>query len=225
MMSLEARKPLVGHVPHLPQEAHTLSEVFSDKAVDAAAVGFVLTRLPRHQAPVLWVQDRVSRKEAGRPCLAGIGPERPVILMNVSRATDVLWAMEEGVRCKALSAVIGEIWGVPRALDFTATKRLALRSEAAGVPCWLIRRAASPDLSAARDRWRVCSRPAIPHPHDPQAPGLPRWSVDLFRSRRSKPGQWVATYDRASDRVDFAAPVRDGSLAEREGAARHAVAG
>ncbi|MEL7259224.1 MAG: hypothetical protein AAFN80_15530 [Pseudomonadota bacterium] len=138
-------------------------------------------------------------------------------MVSLSRAADVLWAMEDGLRCKALGAVIGEVWGDPAALDFTATKRLAIRSEAAGVPCWLIRRAASANLSAARERWRISSLPSTNHPHDAQSPGLPRWSLDLFRSRRVKPGRWVATYDRAADRLDITSPICDGTLAPGDG--------
>jgi protein ImuA len=181
-------------------------------------VGFALARLPRKDAPVLWVQDRLSRKEAGRPMLAAMRTRRPVIMVDVSRAADVLWAMEDGLRCRSLAAVIGEVWGDPPALDFTATKRLAMRAEAADVACWLIRRAASPDLSAARDRWRIKSLPSAPHLHDPQAPGAARWALNLFRSRRTKPGQWVATYDRSTDRIDYAVPVRDRTLDEGDGA-------
>ncbi|MEL6519208.1 MAG: hypothetical protein AAFN63_19295 [Pseudomonadota bacterium] len=204
---------------------HTLAEVFPTHPTDASAVGFALSRLPRTHAPILWVQDRLSRKEAGRPALAGLPANHPIIMVDLSRAADVLWAMEDGLRCRALGAVIGEIWGDPPALDFTATKRLALRAEAADVSCWLIRRAASPDLSAARDRWRVASLPSAPHPHDAQAPGSPRWALDLFRSRRSKPGQWVATYDRAADRVDLAPPARDRAVEPGDGTAGRRAAG
>lgn len=225
MGSLRVQQRLAGQADRPGPMVHTLSEAFPNAATDAAAVGFVIARLPRTIAPILWVQDRLSRKEAGRPYLAGIGADRHLIMVDLSRAADVLWAMEDGLRCKALGGVIGEVWGDPAALDFTATKRLAMRSEAADVPCWLIRRAASPDLSAARERWRIASLPATPHPHDIQAPGLPRWSLDLFRSRRSKPGQWVATYDGAADRLDLSAPVRDGTLEPRDGAARQHAAG
>lgn len=202
-----------------------MSEVFPDMATDAGAVGFVLANLPPKAAPVLWVQDHLSRKETGVPYLPGIGTKHPIIQVNVSRAVDVLWAMEEGLRCQSLTAVIGEVWGDPQALDFTATKRLVMRAEAAEVPCWLVRRAASPDLSAARDRWRVSSLPSASHPHDPQAPGAPRWQVELFRSRNRPPGTWVATYDRAADHLNLSAPVRDGAVAARDGAAGQRAAG
>lgn len=225
MGSLRMQEKLAGQGQTPALVTHTLSEAFSDMATDASVVGFVLSRLPRTDAPILWVQDRLSRKEAGYPSLAGIGVRRPVIMVDVSRAADVLWAMEDGLRCRALGAVIGEIWGDPASLDFTATKRLAMRAEAADVPCWLIRRAASPDLSAARDRWRVGALPSAPHPHDPQAPGQPRWSLDLFRSRRVQPGKWVGTYDGTADRLNLTAALRDGTLAARDGTAGQRAAG
>ena len=222
---LRMEKGLAGQGERPAVMPHTLSEVFPQAPADAGATGFLLSRLPRTQAPILWVQDRISRKEAGRPALAGIGLMRPVIMVDLSRAADVLWAMEDGLRCRSLGAVVGEVWGDPPALDFTATKRLAMRAEAGDVACWLVRRAASPDLSAARDRWRITSLPSAAHPHDAQSPGDPRWALDLFRSRRSKPGQWVATYERASHRLDLVAAIADGAVDPRDGAAGQRAAG
>ena len=201
----------------MPRPPALLSEIFVASIADAGAVGFVLSRLGPGAAPILWVQDKLSRKEAGRPYLPGLGRAQPVLLVEVARPADVLMAMEDGLRCKSLMAVIGEIWGAPPALDFTATKRLALRSEAGNVPCWLIRRAAHPDLSAARDRWRVASLPSAANPDDAAAPGDPRWRIELFRSRRAQPGEWVARYDRASGRLDLSAPFRNGALAKGDG--------
>jgi protein ImuA len=195
----------------------TLSEAFVADAADPAAIGFALAGLPQGQRPVLWVQDRLSRRESGFPSLAGMNAQRPVIALHLSRAADVLWAMEEGLRCPALAGVIGEIWGDPAALDFTATKRLALRAEAVGLPCWLIRRAAQPNLSAARARWQIGSLPSAANPDDPQAPGAPRWMLDLFRARGSRPARWVAQYDRAADRVDLVSALGDGPLAADDG--------
>ncbi|MBR2656628.1 MAG: hypothetical protein IKD58_09090 [Loktanella sp.] len=222
---LRMQKTPQGVPPQVGLARFTLSEAFVETAADAAALGFALARLPRRQRPLLWVQDRLSRKETGYPYIAGIGTQCPVIMVNLSRAADVLWAMEEGLRCRSLGGVIGEIWGDPAVLDFTATKRLALRAEAAGVSCWLIRRAAHPNLSAARDRWRIGALPSAPHPHDPQAPGAPRWAVELFRSRHAKPGAWVATYDRAADRVDLVAATGDGTLDAGDGTAGRRATG
>lgn len=176
----------------------TLSELFSETGVDGAVTGFVcaqLTGLAVSGKPVLWVQDRVSLRESGRPCLAGLPPGLRIVHVQVNRAVDVLWAMEEGLHCSGLCAVLGEVWGDPPALDFTATKRLAIRAEAREIPALLIRRAANADLSAARMRWRLASLPARTDPDDMRAPGAPLWRADLFRARGRTPGQWVARHD------------------------------
>ena len=196
----------------------TLSDVFATHATDPAATAFVLAHLRHKTRAVLCVQDHISAKEAGRFYLPGLKQSWPLIQVNVSHARDVLFTMEEGLRCREIAAVVGEVWGDPKVLDFTASKRLMMRSEAGGVPCWLIRRNATASLSAARDRWRISSLPSLRHPHDAGAPGDPRWQAELFRSRRRKPGQWVVSYDRASDRLDFSAPIRDGAVAEDNGA-------
>lgn len=203
----------------------TLCEVFSAAASDGSGSAFALSMLPKRAGPLFWVQDSLSAKEAGRPYLPGLKMDRPLIHITLSRAADVLWAMEEALGCATLGAVIGELWGAPPSLDFTATRRLAMRAEAGNLPCWLIRHAATPDLSAARSRWRITSLPSETHPHDGQAPGNPRWKVDLFRSRQTPPGTWVATHDRAADRISFSATFRDGAVAEADATAGQRAAG
>jgi len=175
----------------------TLSEVFADSAADAGVTGFVMAQL--HHAndsdkPVLWIQDRLSRREAGRPYLRGLGLRISILYVAVSKPVDALWAIEEGLGCSGLSAVVGEIWGDPQSLDFTATKRIALRAEARDTPTWIMRRAATPNLSAARMRWRVSSLPSALEPDDQRSPGAPLWKAELFRARWDTPGEWVASY-------------------------------
>jgi protein ImuA len=183
----------------LPSGEGTLSEVFASGSRDCAATGFVLAQVARTALPVLWVQDRLTRQEAGSPYLPGI--RHPILRVDLSRPRDVLIALEEGLRCGALAAVVGEIWGDAPALDFTASRRLALRAEAGGRACWLIRRGTPAGLSAARHRWRLSSLPSPPLPDDPAAPGDPLWLADLFRARAMPPARWVLRYDRAAHRL------------------------
>lgn len=202
--------PLVPPDPARP----TLSEVWAPP-FDGAAVGFVLAALgpaadPASPKPILWVQERLSATEAGRPY--GTFSARPAIHVRTSRVSDALAAMEMGLSCPSLCAVVGEIWGPAPRLDFTATKRLALRAEASGIPCWLIRRAAEPALSAARERWRVTALPSMPDPFDPRAPGAPRWRAELFRSRAGRPSIWIAGHDHPEDRLDLVAAVGDRAM-------------
>ena len=69
--------------------------------------------------------------ESGRVHPPGL-PAHDLIHVEARDARDALWAMEEGLRCAALSCVIGELWGDPAALDFTATRRLAVAAERIG---------------------------------------------------------------------------------------------
>lgn len=197
-----------------PRQA-TLAEVFPDTAVDGAAPGFVIAHIPAKAGPVLWIQDRQSLRETGRPYLAGMTHPPDMLCLTVSRAVDVLWAMEQGLGTAGLSAVVGEVWGDPPTLDFTASKRLALRSEAHNVPAWLIRRAGSADLSAARERWRLASLPSLPNSADMRSPGTPQWRADLFRARWQTPGQWVVRYDPATHSMAFDHAVNRGTAPQQ----------
>ena len=142
---------------------------------------------------VLWVQEKRAAQLAGRPCHAGLPPEIRHRVIHVLAPTpqDALFALEEGVRCREIAFVIGEIAGNPRSLDFTASRRLTLAAERHGVPLWLVRLDAEHDLSSARMRWDVAASPSAEHGWNPQAPGAARWQGELFRSRRHAPGTYL----------------------------------
>ena len=122
----------------MPQPANpTLSEIFAAHPRDGGWAGFLLAQIDTSK-PLLWVQERMAILESGRVHPPGL-PTQNLVHVEARDARDALWAMEEGVRCSSLSAVIGELWGDPKALDFTATRRLAVASERSGTPCWLVR--------------------------------------------------------------------------------------
>lgn len=142
---------------------------------------------------ILWVQDAAARRLGGRPYRPGLPEALRHRLIHVAAKTaeDALFALEEGMRCRDLSCVIGEVVGNPRALSFTASRRLSLMAEKHGVPLFLIRLDAEHDLSSARMRWDVASFPSAPPLWNPAAPGHATWRAQLFRARRHAPGEWV----------------------------------
>ena len=201
----------VGERWHLPAPSSpTLSELFAAHPRDGGWAGFLLAQVdPRR--PLLWVQERMAILESGRIYPPGLA--MPDLLHVEARdARDALWAMEEGVRCSALSGVIGELWGDPRVLDFTATRRLAVAAERSGTPCWLVRLGGSANLSGARMRWRIGSAPSLINRLDPRAPGLPAWDAELFRARGMPPGRWSLFGE--ADRVHLVAAAGDRALGE-----------
>jgi protein ImuA len=191
----------------------TLAEVFAAPAAASAAAALALANHSVEGAdrPLLWVQDRLSRIETGAPYGPALG--RPFLHVAAHQPALTLAAMEEGLRSGAVAAVLGEIWGEPAVADFTATRRLAMRAEASGTPCWLIRHAAAPALSAARLRLRVAPWPSAPHPDDPQAPGDPCWRVTQFRARGARTGDWVIRHDPKTHHLHILAALSDGHAA------------
>lgn len=149
--------------------------------------------------PFLWVQDKAALRLSGRPYLPGLPTDLRHRLIHVAATTpeDALFALEEGLRCRDMAFVIGEMGGNPRALDFTASRRLSLAAEKHGVPLWLVRLDARRDLGAARMRWEVVPAPS-PRPRwNVQAPGAATWRADLFRAHTFHPGQWTLRDDDA----------------------------
>ena len=196
---------------HLPVSPNpTLSELFAAHPRDGGWAGFLLAQLAADK-PLLWVQDRMAILESGRVHPPGL-PSQDLIHVETRDARDALWAMEEGVRCAALSAVVGEIWGDPKVLDFTATRRLAVASERSGTPCWLVRLGGTANLSGARMRWRIASAPSLLNDLDPRAPGAAAWDAELFRARGFPPGRWTITHE--ADRFHLVAAFGDRALGE-----------
>lgn len=141
----------------------------------------------------LWVQDREALRRTGRPYRPGLPRALRHRLIHVAAdsAADALFALEEGLRCRELAFVIGEIAGNPRALSFTAHRRLSLAAQRHGVPLWLVRLDAARDLSSARMRWQAMTAPSPLPRWNAHAPGAPRWRAELLRARRHPPGEWV----------------------------------
>ncbi len=152
---------------------------------------------------VLWVQDRAAIRQGGRPCLAGLPQDLAHRLIHVAAATpeDALFALEEGLKCRDIACVIGEIAGNPRALSFTASRRLSLTAEKHGVRLWLVRLDAAPDLSSARMRWQARAAPSAAPRWDAAAPGPATWHAELFRARTHVPGQWSLSDDAGTLRL------------------------
>jgi len=176
--------------------APTLAELFAVHPRDGGWAGFLLAQITTDK-PLLWVQDRMAILESGRIYPPGL-PTQNLIHVEARDARDALWAMEEGLRCSGLACVIGELWGDPLALDFTATRRLAVAAERSGVAACLIRLGGHANLSGARMRWRIASASSLANPLDPRAPGPPAWDAELFRARSMPPGRWTIAHDEGA---------------------------
>jgi len=179
-----------------------------DGATAAAFVAGILARLLPPQR-VLWC---LTAEDLYGPGLAacGLSPER-LILMQGRNDKDVLWAMEEGLRSKALAAVVGEV----AALSLSTSRRLQLAAENSGITALALRRWRNADMArrqrrapnAAVTRWRIKALPS--ETADEPGVGKPRWHVELWRCRGGVPAEWMVEACDATGHVALAAALAD----------------
>lgn len=172
----------------------------------AAASGFVLgltaSLSAKMKRGILWIAEGMSLLESGAPYGPGIddfglAPERLVSVAG-AQSRDVLWAMEEGLRCGGIGAVIAEVRG-RGSIDLVAARRLSLAAGERGNLGLLLRTAHDPAPSAAVTRWIV--EPAASAAQDV---GTPRLSLHLVRNRRGSPGAWTVEWNRVERRFELA---------------------
>ena len=155
---------------------------------DGAALGFAAGLLGRFAAAragtLLWCRRGGGPGDAlpYAPALtAWIDPAR-LLVVTVQRDEDLFWAMEEGLRCKGLAAVLGET----RAADPTAGRRLSLAAEKSGLPALLLRAQPAPAQAVCTTRWRVAPAASRSTPGLTDI-GAPRWRLELRRNRFGAP--------------------------------------
>ena len=169
-----------------------LHEIFAPTRMDTgAALGFALgqarTFLSPERPGVLVLQLRSELQEAGVPYAPGISgfglePDH-VTFVQAESVTELLWALEEELACRAVGTVIADFAHPHKALDFTASRRLSLRAADSGVSVFLLSVSKAREASAARYRWRIAPILSRTMPFDARAPGPPRWRVVLEKGQ------------------------------------------
>lgn len=194
----------------------------------AAATAFVLplAAWAARERAMLWIAQDMALAENGAlygPALEtfGLRPER-LVRVTVAHERDVLWAMEEALRCHGVGAVIGEIRGGSHGIDFIASRRLSLASQRDGAAAFLLRAAPSRDPIAAATRWIAGTAPSATREY---GPGPPRLAVRLTRNRRGNVGSWVLEWNSADQRFDIATTDRQPLVQADFGRTARAAAG
>lgn len=134
----------------------------------------------------------------------GVQPHQ-MIFIDVGTERDVLWAMEEALKCKELAAVIAEV----RDISFAQSRRLQLALEKSQVTGFILRTAADRiATTACVARWQI--KPILSEQVD-GLPGLgfPRWQVELLRVRNGNPGVWQLEWKAGQFAVVTAAETSD----------------
>ncbi|WP_276091467.1 Error-prone repair protein ImuA [Pedobacter sp. JY14-1] len=150
----------------------------------AAAAGFIaglLSRIMKGNA-CLWI----SRSAIVFPLGIGsfnVDPER-IIFVHSIYENEIIWAMEEALKCSALSAVIAEL---PE-ISFNQSRRLQLAAEKSNVTGIILRNTPkNAGNTACAARWQVSHLPSYTEDGLPGV-GFPSWQVKLLKVRNGRPG-------------------------------------
>ena len=195
----------------------------------AAASGFAIAAAARAGGTrsgalgeVLWIATDFAVGEGGGPYGPGFDrfglSSARLLVLRVPRPADVLWAMEDALRCRALACVVAELTGEGAEADLTATRRLSLAardgvSDRVSGLGLLIRHRATAEPSAAATRWEIASAPSLPDRLG--GFGRTRFDLSLRKNRCGPSGRWIIEWDhherafQSAVSVGVAAPAFD----------------
>lgn len=155
-----------------------------DNAATSGFVAGILSALMKTSGVTIWISaSRIIFPPALKSF--GISPDK-IIFIDLKKEKEILWAMEEALKCKGLSAVIGEM----QELSFTTSRRLQLVVEQSQVTGFILRRnPRSLNTTACVTRWKISSL-SSELTDDMPGVGFPRWNVELLKVRNGRPGTW-----------------------------------
>jgi protein ImuA len=178
----------------------SLHEIAANTWIDVgAAFGFTLALAARahDRREVLWIQTDFAALESGN--LYGRGndalglPSRAMLILKTPRPIDALRAMEEALKCRALSCVICELPDDGAVADLMATQRLTLAAREGNAFGFLLRHRTSPLSVVADTRWTISA--AASRPDRFGGLGCAAFTTSLLRNRRGPEGQWTIVWN------------------------------
>lgn len=155
-----------------------------EMAATIAFISGIASSLMRNEGIALWIG---AGHTIFPPALKqfGLVPEN-IIFVDLKKEKEILWVMEEALKCNGLSAVICEL----KDLSFTASRRLQLAVEQTKVTGFILRRhTCNMNATTSLARWRIRSLSSVAIEELPGV-GFSRWQVQLLKVRNGKPGSW-----------------------------------
>jgi len=161
-----------------------ICEGTEDVSASCGFISGILSSLMRCGGACLWIS---SSQTVFPPSLKsfGIDPHK-IIFISLRKEKEILWAIEEALKCDGLAVVVGEI----QELSFTVSRRLQLAVEQSRVTGFIIRcNPRNINTTACVARWKIISIPSVVVDDIPGV-GFPRWNVELLKIRNGNPGTW-----------------------------------
>jgi len=175
----------------------TIHEFLAEQPEDAASSeGFIaglLAKLMENGNSCLWIS---RNRKLFPPSLETFGADpQQIIFLDLYYNREILWVMEEALKCEGLACVIAELPDI----DFAQSRRLQLATEKSRVTGIILRKAPKRSLSATccSARWQVRPQPTETQDGLPGV-GNPRWEVSLLKVKNGEGGKFFIEW--AEDR-------------------------
>jgi protein ImuA len=168
----------------------TIHEFLAEKQEDtAASEGFIsglIAKMMESGSSCLWISRNRKLYPPSMQAF-GVNPQQ-VIFIDLSYEKEILWAMEEALKCEGLACVIAELPDI----DFAQSRRLQLATENSRVTGILLRKEPKRSLSATACtvRWQVKPLPTAFGDGTPGV-GNPRWEVTLLKVKNGHTGKFL----------------------------------
>ncbi len=181
-------EPITRSFPNAVFPTGTIHELLTEAPEHTAASGgfmaALLSAFMQQGGVCLWIST--SRRFFPAAFKAfGVEPDR-FIFVDLHREKEVLWTIEECLKCRGLAAVIADL----AEISFTQSRRLQLAAEQSNVTAFILRTNPKKlNQIASTAQWRI--RP-LPSQLEEGLPGVgfPRWKVELLKVRNGQPGKW-----------------------------------
>lgn len=166
---------------------------FSDEdgAATSGFLTFLLGKFMKLGRVCIWVSaSRTIFPPALR--IFGVEPDQ-FIFIDLKSERDVLYTIEEALKCKNLTAVIGQV----DEISFKQSRRLQLAAENSRVTGFILRQ--NPKVAntiACVSRWQITSLESKMIDGMPGV-GFPRWNIELLKVRNGTPGNWKVEWSPA----------------------------
>ena len=167
------------------------------------ALGFAATLLGRaarlgKKKTALWCR---RGRDLYAPGLRAFGLRHDnLIIVNSTKSSDLLWAMEEGLRSGVLAVVLGELdTANPKEL-----RRLQLAAEVGGTVALLLdnklvkAKEQISSMGTSRTHWRVSAAAPTPLSVDGPCFAPRRWLLELLRCRGGSTKNWLVEWNETN---------------------------
>jgi protein ImuA len=175
--------------PHATFPTGTIHEFIAENPEQAAASeGFIsglLAKLMEAGNACIWIS---KNRRLFPPAMEKFGVNaQNIIFIDLNKEKEILWVMEEALKCEGIAAVIAELPD----LDFAQSRRLQLVTEKSHITGILLRKEPKRQSSTACTvRWQLKPQPSQ-LPYGLPGVGNPTWEVTLLKVRNGQTGNFL----------------------------------